>query len=95
MPLGRTLDDLTDTGVAVFHRSRKLAFLEWRSHLVILRDRHVAAEDQRFSAATDAGVAGLHQYLPVQQLTQRGLADLPVTRRLNPKLLSDNGFGHW
>ena len=80
--VGSLLDD-ADVGVAVFDRPRELAALKRRAHSLVFADRHLALEDQGFTATADGRVAG--SYHQVAADTQLGLANFAGTVAERPE----------
>jgi hypothetical protein len=71
------LEDLSHVRVAVLHGAREVAFLERRTHHLVLRCGHLPAEDEALRAAADAGEARAHEdvvLLPRRQGRRHDLA---------------------
>src|SRR5690348_5490638 len=59
---GRACLDRAGGGVAVFHRRRKITFLERTAHRLVFARRYAAQEDETLGAAADGAGGGADQH---------------------------------
>jgi len=84
--------DHADTDVAVFERTGKVAFLEWRAHAGVFALRHFAAKHQRLGATADRAEEVAHAHLALSGWARYGRSQLTVAGADCPE--SERGVGH-